>query len=64
MSLKYLSQLAFLSTQGAGVVNVLIPTGIGIKHVIGCTVNSEIFARILFSRIALKDIFVTFKIHD
>ena len=24
----------------------------------GCTVNSEIFARILFSRIALKDILV------
>ena len=28
------------------------------------TVNSEIFARILFSRIALKDIFVTLKIRD
>ena len=26
------------------------------------TVNSEIFARILFSRIALKDIFVTLKL--
>ena len=28
------------------------------------TVNSEIFARILFSRIALKDIFATLKIRD
>ena len=28
------------------------------------TVNSEIFARILFSRIALKDIFATYKIRD
>ena len=28
------------------------------------TVNLEIFARILFSRMALKDIFATFKIHD
>ena len=28
------------------------------------TVNPEIFARILFSRIALKDIFVTLKIRD
>ena len=28
------------------------------------TVNSEIFARILFSRKALKDIFVTLKIRD
>ena len=29
-----------------------------------CTVNSEIFAIILFSRKALKDIFVTLKIRD
>ena len=28
------------------------------------TVNSEIFARILFSRIALKGIFATLKIRD
>ena len=28
------------------------------------TVNSEIFARILFSQIALKDIFATIKIRD
>ena len=28
------------------------------------TVNSEIFARILFSLIALKDIFATLKIRD
>ena len=28
------------------------------------TVNSEIFARILFSRIGLKDIFVTLKVRD
>ena len=28
------------------------------------TVNSEIFARILFSRIGLKHIFATLKIHD
>ena len=28
------------------------------------TVNSEIFARILFSRIALKDIFAMVKIRD
>ena len=28
------------------------------------TVNSEIFARILFSRIALKDIFATFEIRE
>ena len=28
------------------------------------TVNSEIFERILFSRIALKDIFATVKNHD
>ena len=28
------------------------------------TVNSESFARILFSRIALKDIFATFKFRD
>ena len=28
------------------------------------TVNPAIFARILFSRIALKDIFVTLKIRD
>ena len=28
------------------------------------TVNSEFFARILFSRIALKHIFATLKIHD
>ena len=50
MSLKYLSQLAFLSTQGAGVVNVLIPTGYGIKHVSDCTVNSEIFSPGLYFR--------------
>ena len=30
----------------------------------GCTVNSEIFARILFSRIALKVIFAMLKIRD
>ena len=29
-----------------------------------CTVNSEIFARFLISRIALKDIFATFKNRD
>ena len=29
-----------------------------------CTVNSEILARVLFSRIALKDLFVTFKIRN
>ena len=28
------------------------------------TVNSEIFARTIFSRIALKDIFVTLKMRD
>ena len=28
------------------------------------TVNPEIFAKILFSRIALKDILATFKIRD
>ena len=28
------------------------------------TVNPEIFARILFSQMALKDIFATFKIRD
>ena len=28
------------------------------------TVNAEIFARILFSRMALKDVFATFKIRD
>ena len=28
------------------------------------TVNSEIFARILFSRIGLKAIFATFKLRD
>ena len=28
------------------------------------TVNPKIFARILFSRMALKDIFATFKIRD
>ena len=28
------------------------------------TVNSEIFARILFERLALKDIFATLKIRD
>ena len=28
------------------------------------TVNPVIFVRILFSRIALKDIFATLKIHD
>ena len=28
------------------------------------SVNSEIFARVLFSRIALKDIFTTLKIRD
>ena len=30
----------------------------------GDTVNSKIFARILFSRIALKDILVTLEIRD
>ena len=35
-----------------------------VKHWNIITVNSENFARILFSRIALKDIFVTFKILD
>ena len=33
-------------------------------RLIWVTVNSEIFAKILFSRIALKDIFATFKIRD
>ena len=33
------------------------------NYVIG-TVNSEIIVRILFSRIALKDIFAMFKIHE
>ena len=28
------------------------------------TVNPEIFVRVLFSRIVLKDIFATFKIRD
>ena len=28
------------------------------------TLNSKIFARILFSRMALKDTFATFNIHD
>ena len=28
------------------------------------TVNSEIFARILFSRMALKEVFATLKIRD
>ena len=31
------------------------------RGIIGNTVNSEIFERILFSQIALKDIFVTLK---
>ena len=31
---------------------------------VACTINSEIFARTLFSRIALKDIFATLKIRD
>ena len=29
-----------------------------------CTVNSEIFVRILFSQIAIKDIVATLKIHN
>ena len=33
------------------------------KHTL-TTANSKIFARILFSRISLKDIFATFKIRD
>ena len=33
-------------------------------HICADTVNSEIFARILFSRIALKDIFATLEIRD
>ena len=32
------------------------------RGIIGNTVNSEIFARILFSRISVKDIFATLKI--
>ena len=32
--------------------------------ILNITVNSEIFARILFSRIAIKYIFATFKIRD
>ena len=35
-----------------------------IKLLITSTVNSEIFVIVLFSRIALKDIFTTLKIHD
>ena len=34
------------------------------KNLYIVTVNSEIFARNLFSRIVLKDIFATFKIRD
>ena len=34
------------------------------KHYLHYTVNSEIFARILFSRKALKHILVTLKIRD
>ena len=34
------------------------------RRLYGNTVNSEIFARILFSRIALKHIFATLKIRD
>ena len=34
------------------------------SHVAAHTVNTEIFARILFSRMAVKDIFATFKICD
>ena len=33
-----------------------------VSEVLLCTVNSDIFARILFSQIALKDIFLTLKI--
>ena len=34
-------------------------------HTVGeCTVNPEIFARTLISRMALKDIFATFKFRD
>ena len=33
-----------------------------VSEVLLCTVNSEFFTRILFSRIALKDIFAPLKI--
>ena len=44
-------------TQG---MNIVITT----CRALYCTVNQEIFAIILFSRIALKDIFATFKIRN
>ena len=37
---------------------------IGVLPPLGLTVNSEIFARIQFSRKALKDILATFKFRD
>ena len=37
---------------------------VGVQVKLSPTVNSEIFARFLISRIALKDIFATLKIRD
>ena len=44
-------------TQG---LNIVITT----CRALYCTVNQEIFARILFSRIAIKDMFAVLKICD
>ena len=47
--------------------NFLTPRSLqfmGISVMFKSTVNPEIFARILFSQMALKDIFAVFKIRD
>ena len=72
MNFKLLTQshLEFLSLKG-GFTGSYESTLIKMSHcwkshvaAHGYNVNSEIFARILFSRIALKDIFATLKIRD
>ena len=62
LSLFYLVLEIWASTRdfSTWALRVLFGNGFFKRH----TVNSEIFARILFSRIALKGIFATFKIRD
>ena len=41
---------------------IVVETEVSVGEIESSTVNLEIFARILFSRLALKDILVTLKI--
>ena len=55
-----------MSGKGVGVLLIILVHhyAFDMEYPFPCTVNPEIFARILFLRIALKDIFATFKILD